>query len=449
MANHNLPNVRTAEEILDPPSIDRRKRLFMKAGGAMLATLSTGMLSACGGGNSNANAQCQPLYDEDGNWISDTCSIGGGGEAPRTVAAVQGRQIFLNGERFMGKGFCYSPLPIGADFKWSPYGDFFTPFWKDIYSRDLQRMREMGVNTIRVYTTSPFAEPWNPASAKQSHTSFLDLCYENGIYVWVTHPIAAGAFRDPNPKVKEAIAIGVEQLCKDVKDHPAVIGFVIGNEINNGTDRQDPKWWAWLNELGTIAKSIAPDKLTMACFVDDAMDTVRFAHSAGGGVPMLDVFGINSYRGTRTMGFDNLFSTFADATTRPLMITEFGCPASTRDANGKAVEMPDRAQAQADYLVSHWKDIVAHGDICAGGYVFAWSDEWWKAEGSPAVHDSTPAPNAAFPGGWGDEEWFGIHSIAVGGGRDPANPVNSAGRHIPDVLTPRAAYEALGALWKV
>lgn len=438
-----------SDEAIPRPTIDSRRRLLLKAGAGAITTLSSGILAACGGDDDGAPVAGGDPPPAANPPVGAHPPVGArppvGGTAQRSVFTTSGHGILLNNQTFFGKGFCYSPSPIGADFAFQPWGDFFTPFWKETYRRDIPRMQAMGVNTIRLYTTSPFIEPWNPASGAQDHTDFLDLCHQNGIYVWAAHPIESGAFRGSDAG-KAAIAQGVRNLCESMKDHPAVIGFTIGNELNNGTDRADPAWWNWLNDLAALAKSIAPDKLTMACFVDDSMETVRLAQSAGGGASNLDVFGINSYRGTQSTGFDNLFSSFDSITTRPLMITEFGCPASGRNGNA-VVELPNNAKAQADYLVAHWRDIENNRNVCAGGYVFSWSDEWWK-HGKPAQHDGGDANtrNPAFPGGWGDEEWFGIHSVAVGNNRNPATPVVN-GRNVPDVLTSRAAYAALKALW--
>lgn len=55
---------------------------------------------------------------------------------------------------------------------------------------------------------------------------------------------------------------------------------------------------------------------------------------------------------------------------------------------------------------------------------------------------------ADYPGGYADEEWYGIHSIALNpqrAGQPGAVVLN--GVHYPDVLTPRAAADVLKALW--
>jgi hypothetical protein len=105
-------------------------------------------------------------------------------------------------------------------------------------------------------------------------------------------------------------------------------------------------------------------------------------------------------------------------------------------------------------------------DFNSGGFMFEWRDEWWKANPVPSFHSitgtqtctscstsgpmpprcNTGAANVVFPGGWGDEEWFGAVG-AVANGRKNTDPVivQNTGKLNggPDKLTPRAALVAL------
>jgi hypothetical protein len=121
-------------------------------------------------------------------------------------------------------------------------------------------------------------------------------------------------------------------------------------------------------------------------------------------------------------------------TAKPLLFTEFGCPASTRDSGGNVIQMPNNAAGQAQYWLAHWNDMMANRAVCQGGFTFVWSDEWWKA-GTPLVHDAINNAAGAFAGGWWDEEWFGLNGIA------PNGNVNTPWQQRPpDTLLPRAEY---------
>jgi hypothetical protein len=357
------------------------------------------------------------------------------------------REILCNGTPFVAKGVCYSPVPIGGTFEWEPFGDVFVEYWKSIWQRDLDELQKMKANSLRLYTTSPYLKPNDPGSGLVDHTAFLDACAACGLYVWGAYAIDTRSYSDPNLwKITES---GTAEMCKQMAQHPAVIGFIIGNELNGPAQREDPSWWEKMDRLGRIAKESqgGRDKLTMQCFIDDGMITPRLAATVGKGMPSIDVFGINAYRGTQTTGFGALFTDYAAVCPKPLLMTEFGCPASTHVPDqpypqGQCEELPDNAAAQAEYVITHWSDIVAHRDVCSGGYVFEWCDEWWK-QGHPVdQHKGSPAKAAPFPGGWWDDEWFGICSAAVNG-RPPKDPSPAH----PDVLTQRAVYKALQTSW--
>lgn len=369
--------------------------------------------------------------------------------------STNGYQILCDDRPQLLKGFCYSPVPIGGTFEWEPFGDFLIPYWNKIYYRDLPMMGQMGVNSLRLYTTKPYVKPDDPNSGEVSHTEFLDVAFANGIYgIWAAYPINNSAFG--NPDLKRITEAGTKLMCTTMANHPAIAGFIIGNELNSEANIGNPAWWEWMNKLGGIAKEAAPHKLTMQCLHDDGVASPKAAMDStkGNGMKSIDVFGINAYRGKSS--FDGLFEQYEQVCTKPLLITEFGCSASKHEPDqpypdGRPVELPDRANAQKDYIAAKWQEIVAHNAnapfgaarVCAGGYVFGWCDEWWKQGGPVYAHKGTTARDATFPGGWHDEEWFGINAVAVNN-RSPQQPLANQ----PDKLTPRTAYDYLKDAWK-
>ena len=64
-----------------------------------------------------------------------------------------GRTLYLDGEPWLMRALCYSPIPVGWDPDWfEPYGDFFTSEYAGIYERDIPLIAAAGVNTLRIYT---------------------------------------------------------------------------------------------------------------------------------------------------------------------------------------------------------------------------------------------------------------------------------------------------------
>ncbi len=438
---------------LDAHGVMRRRLL----GTALAASTTPFLLAGCNGGGSSDSADLAGLTSSGSGLM--------GASSGSSTFTVKDRKILLNGSEFFAKGVCYSPLPIGADAGTPPGGDFFSDFWEPLFTRDLSVLQGMGCNSVRLYMVSPWETPWDSKTARQYHGKFMDACADKGIYVWLAYPMTPDQAMSSTDRPR--IEQGYQLLCEELGTHPALIGFTIGNETDNNNTAPNPDFWAWMDDLAKKVKGWAPTKLTK-CAVHDVPTIIddMVNPNIGKGVPNLDVIGLNSYRGTQTSGFDTMFTDYdakfksTGLPDRPFLVTEFGCPASTRQ-NSAVVELPDNAKAQADYIEAHWKDIVKfHGqNLCCGGYLFEWSDEWWKA-GTPTVHNGHSSCGVAqFPGGCPDEEWYGINSIAVGNKDDgtprpAADPVTKETRngatvyvHHPDILTQRAGVERLKTLW--
>lgn len=432
----------------------------------------------------------------------------------------------LNGAQYQVRGVDFAPIAIGA----SPdafYGEgnrdgdggdvFGNPYFESQLAGDIAKMREMGVNTIRVYQMHPW-DPQKGPGAERSHKKFLDMLWNGGdrpIRAYVAFPVSSDILRykevseKPAPGVwsKEVFHDGrtfyvvedeqsksngwafngpqtagerrasdkraFEALAKEVGSHPAVLGFVLSNELNGAYNRENPRFFSYMSELGHAVKAVSTNKHTILALIDDGMTTVNNVAAQHFDVSGIDVWGINSYRGrigATTNDFDNLFQTYANASDKPLVMTEFGAPATTRreiasryplpvpsgttGALGalcgidSMTDLPDNAKLQADYIEGHWKHIDANKDIVSGGLVFEWQDEYSKAGAQPGApkdvwrQSPSSAPVDAFPGGCWDEEGFGINAVT-----------NTRGAHywpatfIPDGRTPRAAFTRLQALW--
>ena len=337
---------------------------------------------------------------------------------------------------FLVRGVDYSPTPIGQTSIPDPLGAQNSAIW----NRDLPLLRAMGVNTIRIYGMD--------ATNRGNSTSFLDAAWNNGtdpIYVilsiWL-NPSGNG-IADMNAMQQQYQWIG-----EDYGNHPAVLGISIGSEFNTPQNIMTQEFWNDFNTLSNAAKTgiatAGGQKLISTGFVDfvnqqNQESTIVEGEKFGA---IVDIWGINSYRGST---FTNLWSQIESATTKPFIITEFGAPASYHPsgASCQAAELPATGSPSMDTLVSYmkglWEEIEANwatnsGKVGSGGIIFEWSDEWWKSPqcGPNTQHSGGSAQNGAFPGGWDDEEWFGLNSIAAG---------------TPNVLTQRATYSLFQQLW--
>ena len=93
------------------------------------------------------------------------------------------RTLQLDGETVLLRGATYSPTPIGKDMSSADaaqrVADFFVDAEASLRERDLPLMRQMGMNSVRVYELQPYGE----------HKRFLDLAYANNITVLAGFPL--------------------------------------------------------------------------------------------------------------------------------------------------------------------------------------------------------------------------------------------------------------------
>ena len=398
-----------------------------------------------------------------------------------SIWTFNGYDMSLNGKTFFAKGMCYYPLPIGNTSGTTPYGDYFYNFaggdmvWKNIVERDIPKMRASGVNVIRLYAM------WTCANADYTvdplctnkardiyHDKFLDLLYNNGdnpIYLLV------GIYTENNwdtQPYQSQLENEYQRLATEMKDHPAVMGFMIGNELN-ADNKTNPAFWEWVNKVGQMIKGIAPNKITTVALIDDSFDTFDQVNRIGpkeNGVvmPHIDAWGINNYRGDSSSSGPNsgfttgFWSGYKAKSDKPLLMTEWGTPASRHVPDepyptGLPEELPNNGEGQEIFIKYHYMDMVqnatVNNGIGSGGMLFMWADQWDKqgcADCSPRVHDGTPSgPTGNFPGNWTDEEWFGIHGVT----KDPTRPwdqnydVSKNQPYPADTLVERAAFTTM------
>jgi hypothetical protein len=88
----------------------------------------------------------------------------------------------------------YSPVPIGAEPRYQPYGDYFIPYYENIWKSDIDLMRAAGVNSIRLYAGNPDLNA-GAAGSSGNWKAFLDYLYNGNnrpIYVLLTSYLDQG-----------------------------------------------------------------------------------------------------------------------------------------------------------------------------------------------------------------------------------------------------------------
>lgn len=302
--------------------------------------------------------------------------VGSGPIGDDVTVTISGRRILVNGEPLHIRGVCWNPVPRGGvhpdDLDFSAFA-----------STDIPLMRAAGINAVRTY------EPLTDRAV-------LDELQQAGIYVLNSVYPWGGA-----------PAMAAVEPVEAVKDHPAVLLWVLGNEWNYnglyvGMSHEDSL--GRLNDVAALVKAADPTRPVATIYGEvPSADTLA-------AMPDVEVWGLNVYRG---IGFGDLFGSWEELSGKPMFLGEYGA-----DAWNALTESYDpAAQAEATAflteLIVDSSAALADG-ITSGGTLFEWADEWWKdGDGSPDTHDAGgtapgggPHPDAVF-----NEEWWGIVDI--------------------------------------
>ena len=362
-----------------------------------------------------------------------------------------GMKLLVDGKDLMINGMNWDYVPIGKNYAYSLLKQS-DELIKDALDAEMSLLKNMGVNTIRVYTGM--------------QPKWITYVYETyGIYTMLNHTFGrygltingvwtpVTAYKDPKTKI--LLLSEVTAIAKEYKDTPGLLLFLLGNENNYGLfwsgaetedfpegdekkkfigERLGRPMYKLMNDAAIKMKSINNNLPIAICNGD-----LLFVEIIAEECTDIDIYGTNMYRGK---SFTDAFEIVKKELDMPILFTEFGADAFNVISNKEDQEM------QAFYMVENWKEIyqnaagLGKSGNAIGGFTFQFSDGWWKYGQTKNldVHDN----NASwFNRGYNldvegssdnnnmNEEWFGV--CAKG-------PTNSKGLYN---LYPRAAYFAL------
>lgn len=221
--------------------------------------------------------------------------------------------------------------------------------------RFLETAAAAGANSVRT---------WGPhdAAALLDRAQSLNMTVTLGI--WLSHHPAD--YHEPSYKMRKTEEI--QRLVELHKNHPALLLWALGNEINlEGEDTEAT--WRFVNDLVCMIKQQDdhhPVISVIACSETTLDNIAAFA-------PALDAVGINAY-GTLTY-----LRAIVDRSsyTGPYIITEWGVTGhweAERTSWGRPIEPTSTWKAEFQ-LSRYRRDILANSDRCIGSYVFFWGQK--------------------------------------------------------------------------
>jgi hypothetical protein len=326
-----------------------------------------------------------------------------------SVVTVSGRQLIVRKRNL--DGTLATPAPyIVKGLDWSPASKTTNTSATDPnnasvrraefanwYLTDIPMFQAMNVNTVRL-NIDPGLD--NTALA------VLDLLYSNGIMAIVT---VDNAVND---------TARLSQVVPFLKNHPAVLMWMLGNEWN-------------INSYYGAANSVADaaNRTQTAAALVKTMDTNHPVSTSYGDIDInspglrlsdtahyvndictsVDVWSLNIYRGS---SFGTVFDQWGSISGKPMYIGEFGTDAFNELVGPGVVD--ETMQAHFDLCL--WNELFGKlsardpNQVSLGGAIFEWDDEWWKVP-PPSSQDTGGFASGGHPDNFANEEYFGIVDI--------------------------------------
>ncbi len=153
------------------------------------------------------------------------------------------------------------------------------------------------------------------------------------------------------------------------KDHPAVLMWGIGNEMEGYEKGDNAAIWSAINNIAAMAHKLDPNHPTMTVVAEIGGDRVKNIHRL---CPEIDVVGINSYGGGASIPMRYKQA----GGTKPYVITEFGPPGIWEmGKNDLGVVAEPTSTAKAALYRKTWDEAIAGQKLALGGYAFAWGNK--------------------------------------------------------------------------
>ena len=284
------------------------------------------------------------------------CAVSCGSKPDTKVWTAEGLLHTIDGI-YRINGVCYHPVAIGDSTR-----SFST------LTQDLELMKELGVNTVRVYEPIASKEVLDEIS-KAGVRVIMGFGYNQG----GNFDVRSGSFID---------------YVKKFKNHPAILVWELGNEYNF-----HPEWFGGDIQTWYDALSAAVD----AIHAEDPNHPVATAHGEVpevellAALPNIDLWGLNVYRWdvSYTAALD-----FAERSDKPMYFSEIGAD-SYMSTSVLGYKQGPNQRAQADATQALLAPLFSDSVRCAGATVFSFTDGWWKAGRADAQDAGGVAPESS------------------------------------------------------
>lgn len=227
-----------------------------------------------------------------------------------------------------------------------------------------QVLKDLGGNSFRTWGADRLGPQLDEAEK-------LGLTVTAGI--WLGHERHKFRYDDAN-----AVAAQFDrarEIVRKHKDHPALLVWGVGNEMEGFEAGDNPLIWKAVDDIAAMIKREDPNHPTMTVISELGGQRVPLIHKL---CPNIDIVGINTYGGGPTAA-----ERYRKAGgTKPFVVTEFGPTGmwEIEKTDWGAPREPTSTQKAAQYRATYEQSVLAErGKLALGSYAFIWGN---KQEGS-------------------------------------------------------------------
>ncbi len=195
---------------------------------------------------------------------------------------------------------------------------------------------------------------------------YLDAAHAKNLSVtvgiWLGHERHGVNYQDYDSMAKQVDV--VMECVKELKDHPAVLMWGVGNEMEG--EGANPAIWSHIEYLASSIKKIDSAHPVMTVIAEIGGRKLEAINKF---CPSVDVIGINSYGGG-----PSLSQRYAESgSKKPYVVTEFG-PVGTWEVakNNLDAILEPSSKDKAEHYAKSYRSFKADSKNCLGSYAFLW-----------------------------------------------------------------------------
>ncbi len=226
---------------------------------------------------------------------------------------------------------------------------------------NIAKLAEHGGNSFRT---------WSTDNGQRTGQEVLDEAHKHGLYVTMGLNVARERhgfdYNDP-----EVVAEQFERIKKEVlryKDHPALIIWAIGNELNLRST--NPKVWDAVNQISEFIHEVDTNHLTTTTLAGIGKELVDDIKQRAPDLDLLsfqiyaDIVNLPKY--IQESGWDKAY-----------MITEWGATGHWEiEKTAWDVPIENNSSTKAGFYLKRYKAAIEpYKDQCVGSYVFLWGQK--------------------------------------------------------------------------